>query len=151
MPVSIRRAVVADAPRLTANNIAMALETEALRLDADTVARGVRRVFEHDVGAHYVVAEQGGAVVGQLMITREWSDWRNADVWWIQSVYVEPKARAQGVYAALYAHVRHAARAAGAGGVRLYVDTTNTQAQAVYTKLGMTGEHYRVFEAMFED
>ena len=90
-----------------------------------------------------------GAVVGQLMITTEWSDWRNGAVWWIQSVYVWPEARGLGVFRALYEAVCTRAVSAGAAGVRLYVDTQNIRAQAVYTRLGMNGDHYRVFEAMF--
>jgi len=83
------------------------------------------------------------------MITFEWSDWRNRMVWWIQSVYVVPDARGRGVFRALYDALRREAQAAGAGGLRLYVDTTNTRAQAVYRALGMNGDHYRVFEEMF--
>ena len=90
-------------------------------------------------------------VVGQLLITYEWSDWRNRQVWWIQSVHVAREARRLGVFRALYAHVRGEAQAAGAGGLRLYVDDTNTRAQAVYTSLGMNGGHYRVFEDMFAE
>ncbi len=129
----------------------MALETESLHLDADVVRQGVRRVLTDSVGARYFLVDDGvtGEPIGQLMVTHEWSDWRNRNVWWIQSVYVWPHARKQGVYAALYAFVTTAALQAGAGGVRLYVDTTNTAAQAVYSRLGMNGEHYRVFEAMF--
>jgi ribosomal protein S18 acetylase RimI-like enzyme len=85
------------------------------------------------------------------MITYEWSDWRNRMVWWIQSVHVEPAARGRGVFRALYAHVRHEAEAAGAGGLRLYVDLTNTRAQLVYGAIGMNGDHYRVFEDMFAE
>ena len=88
-------------------------------------------------------------VVGQLLITYEWSDWRNRPVWWIQSVHVADDARRLGVFRALYAHARAEAIAAGAGGLRLYVDETNARAQAVYTSLGMNGGHYRVFEDMF--
>jgi ribosomal protein S18 acetylase RimI-like enzyme len=97
----------------------------------------------------YWVAEHNGRFVGQLLITFEWSDWRNRMVWWIQSVYVMPDARKRGVFKALYEHVRREAQAAGAGGLRLYVDVTNTRAQAVYAGLGMNGDHYRVFEDMF--
>ncbi len=97
----------------------------------------------------YWIAELDGAVVGQTLITYEWSDWRNRMVWWIQSVYVSPGARQHGVFRGIFAHLRDAAAAAGAGGLRLYVDTTNVRAQQVYTALGMNGDHYRVFEDMF--
>ena len=97
----------------------------------------------------YWVAELDGRVVGQLLITFEWSDWRNAMVWWVQSVYVLPEARQHGVFRTLYDTARRAAIAAGVAGLRLYVDTTNTRAQRVYAALGMNGDHYRVFEDMF--
>jgi ribosomal protein S18 acetylase RimI-like enzyme len=97
------------------------------------------------------VAELNGQAVGQLLITFEWSDWRNRMVWWIQSVYVALEARRHGVFRALYEKARQEAQAAGAGGLRLYVDTTNARAQAVYTALGMSGDHYRVFEDMFAE
>ena len=99
---------------------------------------------------HYSVAELDGRVVGQLLITHEWSDWRNRMVWWIQSVYVVPEARRLGIFRALYAYARQEALAAGTGGLRLYVDVTNTVAQAVYRSMGMTGDHYRVFD-MFDE
>ena len=93
----------------------------------------------------------GGQAVGQLSVTFEWSDWRGCMVWWIQSVYVAHDARNSGVFRALYAHVRQEAKANGVGGLRLYVDTTNARAQAVYAAIGMNGEHYRVFEDMFSE
>ena len=129
----------------------MALETESLALDPARLRAGVRRALGGEVGAQYFIIDgpASGQPLGQLMVTREWSDWRDTEVWWIQSVYVWPEARQQGVFRALYSHVQQAARAAGAGGLRLYVDTQNMAAQTVYTRLGMSGEHYRVFEAMF--
>jgi GNAT superfamily N-acetyltransferase len=147
--ISIRDATAHDAPTIVANNLAMAWETETLRLDEAVLKAGVERVLQGDVGARYWLACDGDTVVGQLMITTEWSDWRNAWVWWIQSVYTSPDGRGKGVYRALYEHVRDQAQAQHVTGIRLYVDTRNTTAQAVYTKLGMEGEHYRVFEAMF--
>jgi len=150
-PHRARPATQADEDTLVEGNLAMALETEGLALDPTILRAGVRRALGGDVGAAYFLVDHPhtGTPLGQLMVTREWSDWRNREVWWIQSVYVWPEARKTGVYAALYRKVCHDARAAGAGGVRLYVDTRNTRAQAVYTRLGMNGEHYRVFEAMF--
>jgi GNAT superfamily N-acetyltransferase len=97
------------------------------------------------------VAEQDGQILGSLLITHEWSDWRNGTVWWIQSVYVVPEARRKGIYAGLYAHVKELAQAdPKVRGIRLYVDRRNTRAQTVYTRLGMNGEHYQVFEWMKE-
>ena len=146
-----RPATALDEDTLVEGNRAMALETEGLTLDPTVLRSGVRRALGGGVGASYFLVDdpQTGRPLGQLMVTREWSDWRNREVWWIQSVYVWPQARRQGVYAALYARVCADAQAAGAGGVRLYVDTRNTPAQEVYRRLGMNGDHYRVFEAMF--
>jgi len=145
----IRRATVSDLEAIVAGNIALAEESEQVRLDAPTLREGVRALLEARAPGCYWVAELEGEVAGQLLITFEWSDWRNRMVWWIQSVYILPAARKHGVFRALYQTARSEAQAAGAGGLRLYVDTTNTRAQAVYTALGMNGGHYRVFEDMF--
>jgi len=146
-----RPATPSDEDTLVEGNRAMALETEDLHLDPAVLRAGVRRALQGDVGASYFLVDDDstGRPLGQLMVTREWSDWRNREVWWIQSVYVWPHARRQGVYASLYERVLHDAQASGAGGVRLYVDTRNTRAQEVYSRLGMNGDHYRVFETMF--
>ena len=146
---AIRAATSADIEQIVAFNAAMALETEDLVLDRSRLRAGVSRVFQGDAAAFYRLAEQDGRVVGQLMVTVEWSDWRDAWVWWIQSVYVLPEARRGGVYRALHAAVVEEARAAGAAGVRLYVDARNTRAMATYAAMGMDGDHYRVFEQMF--
>jgi GNAT superfamily N-acetyltransferase len=146
---TIRPASAADLDFITRGNLEMALDTEGVRLDPAVLRVGVLAVLEGRVPGRYWVAERDGEVVGQLLITYEWSDWRNRMVWWIQSVYVSPAARRLGVFRVLYQHVRAAARAAGAGGLRLYVDNTNTRAQQVYAALGMNGGHYRVFEEMF--
>ena len=145
----IRRATISDLEAIVAGNIALAEESEQVRLDAATLREGVRALLEARAPGCYWVAEREGEVAGQLLITFEWSDWRNRMVWWIQSVYVLPAARKHGVFRALYHTARNEAQAAGAGGLRLYVDTTNTRAQAVYAALGMNGGHYRVFEDMF--
>lgn len=150
-PLLIRPARRADLDVIAAGNATMAHETEHLRLDAATLAAGVGAVLDGRVPGQYWVAEHEGRVVGQLLITYEWSDWRNRQVWWIQSVHVDASARRLGVFRALYAHARQEALAAGAGGLRLYVDDTNTRAQAVYGALGMQGGHYRVFEDMFDE
>lgn len=145
----VRRASLEDLQALVDGNRAMAEETEGLELDEATVRAGVRAVLEGRQPGTYHVVEEAGRVVGQLMITYEWSDWRNRMVWWIQSVYVRPEARRRGMYRRLYDAVLAEARAAGAGGVRLYVDRRNEAAQRVYERLGMDGEHYRLFESMF--
>jgi ribosomal protein S18 acetylase RimI-like enzyme len=144
-----RRATPADLPTLVAFQLAMARETEDLELDAGVCTRGVQAVFDRENLGQYYVAEQAGRVVASLLITYEWSDWRNGMVWWIQSVYVSPEARQQGIYAGLYAHIKAVVQADDAlRGIRLYVDTRNQRAQEVYLRLGMNGEHYRVFEWM---
>src|SRR5436309_4848538 len=128
----VRTAGLGDLDALVAGNLALAEETERVRLDLDTLRQGIRALLESRAPGRYWVAEIEGRVVGQLLITFEWSDWRNRMVWWIQSVHVAPEARRAGVFRALYDHARREARAAGAAGLRLYVDTTNTRAQTVY-------------------
>ncbi|HMO24880.1 MAG TPA: GNAT family N-acetyltransferase [Tepidisphaeraceae bacterium] len=149
--VQIRRAVASDADVIARFNIAMALETEQLQLDPPTVARGVRRALDDDAKAIYFVATIDDLVIGQLMITHEWSDWRDGDMWWIQSVYVSPEARRQGVFRALYEHARHAARTAGARVLRLYVEKHNRAAQQTYTSLGMQLTDYLVMEEPLQE
>src|SRR5205814_603419 len=120
-------------------------------MHGETLRDGIRTLLESKAPGRYWVAELNGRVVGQLLITFEWSDWRNRMVWWIQSVYVLPDVRRTGVFRALFDHVRDEARRAGSGGLRLYVDTSNAKAQAVYKALGMNGDHYHVFEDMFAE
>ncbi len=150
MTLDIRLATIADADAIARWNIAMAWETEAKRLDPDTIGRGVRAVFDEPRRGFYVVATLDGVPAGCLMITYEWSDWRCGDFWWIQSVYVTPEARRAGVFRALYAHVKNLADGAGAVGIRLYVETENERAQATYAGLGMERCHYYMYEAMLE-
>ena len=146
-----RPAGAQDLEWLIAGNLALAEETERMRLDEETLRRGIRALLESRAPGRYWVAELDGRVVGQLLITFEWSDWRNRMVWWIQSVFVVPDARGRDVLRTLYNTARREALAAGAGGLRLYVDTTNLRAQAAYAALGMNGDHYRVFEDMFAE
>lgn len=147
----IRKAGIGDLASLVAGNQAMARETEGVRLDPEVLRDGVRAVLEDPARGTYWVYEEDGRVLAQLLITTEWSDWRNRLVWWVQSVYVDPDHRRRGLYRRLYAAVRDAARKANAGGLRLYVDASNTHAQATYSALGMDGDHYRVFEEMFAE
>ena len=146
-----RPAGAQDLEWLIAGNLALAEETERMRLDEETLRRGIRALLESRAPGRYWVAELDCRVVGQLLITFEWSDWRNRMVWWIQSVFVVPDARGRDVLRTLYNTARREALAAGAGGLRLYVDTTNLRAQAAYAALGMNGDHYRVFEDMFAE
>jgi ribosomal protein S18 acetylase RimI-like enzyme len=144
---NIRKAGPADAATLTAFNTAMALETEGKALDPARATAGVQRLLADPALGFYLVAEDGARVVGSLMVTTEWSDWRNAQFWWIQSVYVLPDARRGGVFRALYEALRAmAAQDAGVCGFRLYVEQENTAAQATYRSLGMDRTHYQMFE-----
>jgi GNAT superfamily N-acetyltransferase len=149
VPVSFRDATLHDAAAIVDFQLAMARETEDVSLDTDTCTRGVQAVFADPSHGRYFVAEEGGRVVASLLITYEWSDWRNGVVWWIQSVYVRPELRKQRVYAGLYQHVKSiASRDKRVRGIRLYVDRRNSVAREVYRRLGMDGDHYLVFEWM---
>jgi predicted GNAT family acetyltransferase len=144
-----RPATLNDIPIIVDFQIAMALETEGISLNREVCAAGVRQVFERSALGRYYVGEKDGRVVAALMITYEWSDWRNGIVWWIQSVFVVPEARRQGMYAGLYGYIRTLVESdPDVCGLRLYVDRRNTAAQQVYARLGMDGGHYQVFEWM---
>src|SRR5215471_14921553 len=133
----VRAARAEDLEALVAGNVALAEETESMRLDVETLRAGILALLESRAPGRYWIAELEGRVVGQLLVTFEWSDWRNRMVWWIQSVYVDPDARGRGVLRTLYDVARLEAQAAGAGGLRLYVHTQNVRAHAVYAALGM--------------
>ena len=148
--INVRDAVPADLVIIVAFNSAMARETEGIELEVDRLRQGVSAVLDDPARGRYLVAEIGGSVVGQLMITYEWSDWRNGCFWWIQSVYVHPDHRRRGVYRALDAHVRaEALREGDVCGLRLYVDRDNHVAQGVYASLEMQRSHYDLYEIDF--
>lgn len=148
--ITIRLAHAGDIQALAANHRAMALETENKTLDVETTLRGTQAVIDDRAKGFYLIAERQGRMVGQLLITYEWSDWRNGTFWWIQSVYVVPEARRTGIYKALHDYVLARAKDAGdVCGVRLYVDKTNTQAQATYRAMGMQLAHYDLYEIDF--
>jgi ribosomal protein S18 acetylase RimI-like enzyme len=145
--ITIRTARESDIDALVAFNQAMALETEGRQLDAKILSAGVSAVFADEKKGFYVVAESGEDIVGGLMITYEWSDWRNSWFWWIQSVYILPEARGRRIYSQLYNFVREKAAAEGnVCGFRLYVETENAHAQQVYEKVGMESSHYLMYE-----
>jgi GNAT superfamily N-acetyltransferase len=146
MQIHVRRATLADAAIVTDFNQRLAEETEGHRLDPTTVAKGVRAALGDQSRALYYVAEADGRVVGQTLITFEWSDWRNGFLWWFGSVYVEPDFRGRGVFRALHDRIERDARAANAASLRLYVWNENARAQATYAKLGWTDANYRVME-----
>ena len=150
--ISIRAACEADTDFLVESNAAMALETEHKVLDRAVLTGGTRTVFAEPHRGFYRVAEREGVAVGCLMVSYEWSDWRNGDWWWIQSVYVTPQARRSGVFSALYLDLEKQARSTpGVVGLRLYVEKENTNAQATYAALGMSDSGYRLLEAGFEE
>ncbi|CAN5454650.1 GNAT family N-acetyltransferase [soil metagenome] len=145
--MEIRIAGIEDTDALVEFNQAMALETEGKTLDNGILRSGVEAVFGDKNKGFYVVADDGGKIAGGLMITFEWSDWRNKWFWWIQSVYIRPEARGDKMYTKLYDFVK--ARASEAGdvcGFRLYVENTNSRAQRVYERVGMQASHYLMYE-----
>ncbi|GGO75024.1 GNAT family N-acetyltransferase [Bowmanella pacifica] len=144
----LRQAVAQDLEALTAFNQAMALETENKTLEAQTLRQGVNGILQHPHYGFYLVAEREGEIVGSLAVTYEWSDWRNSLFWWIQSVYVVPAARRQGIYSALYHKVQDMAKEQGnVCGFRLYVEKENLVAQATYQKLGMQECQYFMYQS----
>ena len=145
----IREAKITDLPHIVEFQRNMASETENLALDESILNAGVKAVFEGNEKGKYYVAENSGEIVASLMITYEWSDWRNGTVWWIQSVFVTPGFRRYGIFRKMYAHLKSIVEQdQEIRGLRLYVDNRNVIAQSVYESIGMNGEHYRVFEWM---
>jgi GNAT superfamily N-acetyltransferase len=142
-----RKALPEEAQQIISFQIAMALETENIILDPETVKHGVKAVYADPAKGNYFIAEEDGQVIASLLTTYEWSDWRNGTVLWIQSVYVIPEFRRKGIYKALYGYIRtmveHDHRLKG---IRLYADKGNLIAQKVYEKLGMTADHYQLYE-----
>ena len=151
MGISIRNAAMTDAAIIASNNSLMAEETEGRTLDPDIIGPGVTALLADPGKGRYWVAEAGGKIVGQLMVTYEWSDWRNGTLWWIQSVYIAPDFRRQGVFSALYHHVESLAAAEpDVCGMRLYVEDNNHRAQRTYEALGMVKPSYVVMESMLD-
>lgn len=143
-----RAAKMEDSPHLVQMNINLAKETEGVDLRPDVVREGVRNGLADRSKARYFVVEVGGEVVGQLMLTYEWSDWRNAQVWWIQSVYINASHRRRGLFKGLYDLVKKESINEGACGLRLYVETSNAAAIRTYEKIGMTS-HYHMYEDLY--
>ena len=149
MPIVIREADPDDAARIVLFNQAMARETEGRELDRKVLGKGVDALLKDPARGRYFVAVKGEEVVGQVMITTEWSDWRNGLVWWLQSVYVSKRHRREGVYRRLHDHVREAAISEKVLGIRLYVERDNLAAQETYLALGMLASQYLMFEEMW--
>lgn len=146
-PIQIRAARPDDLDTIVRFNQALARETENKTLVDAVIREGVRTLLAEVRRGQYFIAEVGGVVAGQTMVTYEWSDWRNGDFWWIQSVYVAPEFRRCGVFRALHGHVREAARqCGGVCGLRLYVYEQNARAMEAYLTLGMERTEYLMFE-----
>ncbi len=147
MEITIRDATTADIDSIAANNAAMALETENRLLDPEIVREGVAAALADRSKGRYFVAVADGRVVGQIMHTYEWSDWRNGCFWWLQSVYVAPDARGRGVFRRLFEHLREIARSQPeVCGVRLCVERDNARAQQTYRSCGLVDSGYFVME-----
>jgi ribosomal protein S18 acetylase RimI-like enzyme len=145
----VREAIYDDARFIAAFQLAMASETELLILDPDVVDKGVGAVFNDPGKGKYYVTELNGEVIGSLMTTYEWSDWRNGTVLWIQSVYILPQYRRKGAYRKMYLFLQEKVLSDNSlRGIRLYVDKSNSRAQTTYLDLGMNADHYQTFEWM---
>ncbi len=148
--ISIREATTSDAAVIIDFQKKMAWETEQLILRPDTVTSGVNTVFTNPSLGQYWVAEDNGIVVASLLITNEWSDWRNTHVWWFQSVYVLEPYRRKGIFRSMFQRIKNEAEKQGIAGLRLYVEKTNSGAQQTYEALGMRSEHYTMYEWLKE-
>ncbi|MCU0644010.1 MAG: GNAT family N-acetyltransferase [bacterium] len=146
----IKKALPQDIAWIAQAQVLMANETENLQLIPEEVVTGVSFIFEHPDRGFYIIAKNDETdPVGCLLILKEWSDWRNGDVWWIHSVYVASDYRKHGIFRLMFDYAEGLARKSQVRGLRLYVDKSNSNAQRVYEKLGMNKEHYELFEKMF--
>ena len=149
MSLTIRPAAAGDLERIVLFNLALARESEGRELERSVLQRGVEAALKEPSLGRYFVAEQEGEIVGQLLVTSEWSDWRNGAIWWIQSVYVSKRFRREGIYARLHGYVRDLARQEKALGLRLYVENDNEPARSTYRALGMRESDYRLYEDLW--
>ncbi len=144
--ITIRKANVADAATIIDFQQKMAWETERMTLVPEIISKGVTGVFKDLSRGQYYVAEISGRIVASLLITFEWSDWRNSNVWWFQSVYVLPEYRRTGIFRNMYSFVKDEADKNKVAGLRLYVELNNVRARKTYEALGMSSEHYTMYE-----
>jgi GNAT superfamily N-acetyltransferase len=144
--ISIRKAKPTDADTIIDFQQKMAWETEEMTLVPGIISKGVKGVFEDPSRGQYYVAESSGTIVASLLITCEWSDWRNTNVWWFQSVYVLPEFRRTGIFRKMYTYIKEEAEKQNIAGLRLYVETKNLRAKKTYEALGMSSEHYTMYE-----
>jgi len=148
--ITIRKATPKDASVIIDFQQKMAWETERMTLVPEIINKGVNAVFDDSSRGKYWVAENDSVVVASLLITYEWSDWRNCNVWWFQSVYLLPEFRRKGIFRSMYHNIKEAAEKEGIPGLRLYVETNNSIAQNTYEALGMKSLHYKMYEWMKE-
>ena len=146
MELIITKGQTEDIEVIAQFQVDMAMESEGTLLDIETVTKGVTAAINDGNKGCYYIARVDGETVGSLMLTREWSDWNNGWYWWIQSVYVAPEYRRQGIYKSMYQAVCEDARQQNVAQVRLYVDKTNIRGQKVYASLGMQESHYLIYE-----
>ena len=146
MNLTIRKAVREDAETIIGFQQEMALETEGVMLKHETISNGVLAVFNDPSKGEYYIAEDRNRVIASLLITYEWSDWRNGDVWWFQSVYVLQDYRRRGIFRKMYDYIKLLTDRANVAGLRLYVEANNHTAQKTYEAMGMNGEHYKMYE-----
>ncbi|MEZ5196527.1 MAG: GNAT family N-acetyltransferase [Bacteroidales bacterium] len=145
--IDVKRAERVDIPTIVDFQIKMAFETEGFELNKGSIEKGVLAVFDDPSKGFYIVAVKQEEVIACLMLTPEWSDWRNGFFLWIQSLYVEKEFRGQGVFGLMYAYVQSQVRSSNDyKGIRLYVDLDNVLAQEVYKRIGMEESHYKMFE-----
>lgn len=148
--ISIREGSISDTPTIAKFQQQMALETESKILKESTIRQGVESVLKCPNKGFYIIAETDSQVIGSLLVTFEWSDWRNGWFFWIQSVFVDAKYRRQGVYRVMHGEVIRRTKASGnCCGIRLYVEKDNRNAQKVYKTLGMHETDYYLYEEEF--
>lgn len=145
----IRVATIEDADIIVKYNILLAKETEDIDLNEDIVKKGVLNLINDKSKGSYFLYVKDSAVIGQAMITYEWSDWRNKNFWWIQSVYVNKDNRNQKVFKNIFNYIISLAKDMDTCGIKLYVDEKNHMAQDVYSSLGLKSSHYNLFEIYF--
>ena len=148
--ITIRKAIPADSSVIIDFQQKMAWETEHMTLVPEVINKGVNAVFSDSARGQYWIAVDQEKIVASLLITYEWSDWRNCNVWWFQSVYVLPEFRRKGIFRSMYRFIKEEAERNGIGGLRLYVETNNKKAQLTYEALGMQSLHYKMYEWMKE-
>jgi GNAT superfamily N-acetyltransferase len=148
--ITIRKAKNEDVSVIMDFQQKMAWETERMTLVPEIINKGVNAVFDDSSRGMYWIAENDSVVVASLLITYEWSDWRNCNVWWFQSVYVLPEFRRKGIFRSMYYNIKEEAEKEGIPGLRLYVETNNSTAQNTYEALGMKSLHYKMYEWMKE-